>query len=162
MKDTLTIRRVEEADIPEMVAARMDYLAGMQGERPDAYKEELRQKLFQYLTASIREKRFFAMVAEKNGHPVSYGGMILKEVPGDFNSSSCLEGEILNMYTHPDYRRRGYSSCILEQLLKEAKDMGISKLALHCSKEGEPLYRKYGFSDPAYPYLELLIGDKTT
>jgi GNAT superfamily N-acetyltransferase len=159
MDDAITVRRVEQADIPMMIDARIDYLTGMQGERDEAYKAELCKNLLDYFPAAIREKRFFALLAELHGKKVSYGGMILKEIPGDFNASSYLEGEILNMYTPPEYRRRGYSSLILENLLKEAKQMGISKVALHCSKDGEPLYRKYGFLDPAYPYLELLIGD---
>jgi len=83
--------------------------------------------------------------------------MILKKIPGDFNQSSYLEGDILNMYTLPEYRRNGISSRILEELLKEARTMGISKVGLHCSKDGEPLYRKFGFEDPVYPYLERII-----
>ena len=105
----------------------------------------------------MQEGSFFALLAEYEGKIVSYGGMILKKIPGDFNQSSYLEGDILNMYTVPAYRRKGISSLILEALLLEAKKRGISKVALHCSKDGEPLYRKYGFTDPVYPYLELII-----
>ena len=159
MSGKINIRRVQEADIPGMTAARIDYLTEMQGERSVQYKEELQQNLTQYFKQSIQEHRFFALQAEYEGVIVSYGGMILKKIPGDFNQSSYLEGEILNMYTLPEYRRKGFSSIILENLLKEAKLMGVSKVALHCSKAGEPLYRKYGFSDPVYPYLELIISD---
>jgi len=100
---------------------------------------------------------FLSLLAEYEGKAVSYGGMILKKIPGDLNQSSYLEGDILNMYTLPEYRRKGISSLILNQLLAEAKTMGVSKVALHCSKDGEPLYRKFGFSDPIYPYLELIV-----
>jgi GNAT superfamily N-acetyltransferase len=159
MTDKVTIRRVEESDIPKMTAARIDYLAEMQGDRPEQYKEELQQNLQLYFQNSIREQRFFALQAEIEEIVVSYGAMILKKIPGDFNQSSYLEGEILNMYTPPEYRRKGYSSLILENLLKEAGKMGVSKVSLHCSRAGEPLYRKFGFSDPQYPYLELIIGE---
>lgn len=159
MAGKINIRRVEEADIPGMTAARIDYLTEMQGERSAQYKEELLQNLMQYFKQSIQDQHFFALQAEYEGIIVSYGGMILKKIPGDFNKSSYLEGEILNMYTPPEYRRKGYSSMILEHLLREAKSMGVSKVALHCSRAGEPLYRKYGFSDPVYPYLELIIAD---
>ncbi len=86
--------------------------------------------------------------------------MIIKEIPGDSYKSSYLEGDILNMYTIPEVRRQGISSMILERLLAEAKSMGISKVALHTSKDGEILYRKFGFSEPAYPYLELVLNIK--
>ena len=159
-KGKIMIRRVTNDDLPGMTAARLDYLREMQGERPASFLKELHQNLHHYFIQSMAEGNFFALLAEYEGKAVSYGGMFLKKIPGDLNQSSYLEGDILNMYTLPDYRRKGISSLILENLLAEAGKMGVSKVALHCSKDGEPLYRKYGFSDPAYPYLELTIKVK--
>jgi ribosomal protein S18 acetylase RimI-like enzyme len=151
------IKRVESQDIAGMSAARIDYLTEMQGERPESYRKELQQKLQLFFQQAMQEGTFFAFLAEVDGCTVSWGAMVLKKIPGDFNQSSYLEGDILNMYTLPSFRRKGISSSILEALLSEAKAMGVSKVALHCSIDGEPLYRKYGFTDPIYPYLELLI-----
>ncbi len=156
----IEIRRVGEDDIPAMTAARLNYLTEMQGARPEAYMKELKVKLQQFFAQTMKEGSFFALLAYYDGKAVSYGAMVLKKIPGDLNQSSYLEGDILNMYTLPEYRRKGISSLILRQLLTEAKTMGVSKVALHCSKDGEPLYRKFGFTDPVYPYLELIVeGD---
>ena len=155
--EKIKIRKVKVSDLPQMTSARIDYLSEMQGERPDILKKELQQSLQVFFEQAMREGSFFALLAEYEGAVVSYGGMILKKIPGDFKLHSYLEGDILNMYTLQEYRRKGISSMILEDLLSEAKTMGVSKVALHCSKDGEPLYRKYGFTDPIYPYLELLI-----
>jgi ribosomal protein S18 acetylase RimI-like enzyme len=46
---------------------------------------------------------------------------------------------------------------ILERLIEEAKKRGVSKVSLHTSKDGEKLYRKFGFSEPVYPVLELCL-----
>lgn len=83
--------------------------------------------------------------------------MVIKSIPGDFNKSSYLEGDILNMYTIPQARRKGISAMILEHLIEEARSRGISKISLHTSKDGERLYRKYNFSEPSYPVLELCL-----
>ncbi len=155
--EEIKIRRVEEPDIPSMTVARLDYLIEMQGERAQEYLQELQQNLQSFFKQTMSEGSFFALQAEYEGKIVSYGGMILKKIPGDLNQSSYLEGEILNMYTLPEYRRRGISSLVLKKLLEEARVMGLSKVALHCSEAGEPLYRKFGFSDPLFPYLELII-----
>ncbi|MCX6220001.1 MAG: GNAT family N-acetyltransferase [Bacteroidia bacterium] len=155
--EKVIIRRVTDQDIPAMTAARLNYLTEMQGERSQDYLQELQMKLQQFFLQTMKEGSFFALLAEYEGKAVSYGGMILKKIPGDLNQSSYLEGDILNMYTLPEYRRKGISSLILKQLLTEAKTMGVSKVALHCSKDGEPLYRKFGFTDPVYPYLELIV-----
>ncbi len=156
-REKISIRRVVHEDLPQMTAARLDYLREMQGERPAFYLKELHQNLELFFRQAMKEGSFFALLAEYEGTAVSYGGMVLKKIPGDLNQSSYLEGDILNMYTLPEYRRKGISSMVLEGLLAEAKKMGISKVALHCSKDGEPLYRKYGFADPVYPYLELTL-----
>jgi ribosomal protein S18 acetylase RimI-like enzyme len=153
----INIRRIEDCDIPAMTNARVNYLTEMQGQRTEAYLLELQQKLEAFFKQTMMEGSFFALLAEYEGVPVSYGGMVLKKIPGDLNQSSYLEGDILNMYTLPEFRRKGISSLILKQLMEEAKTMGVSKVALHCSKDGEPLYRKFGFEDPVYPYLELSI-----
>ncbi len=153
----IIIRRVEEVDIPAMTSARLNYLTEMQGQRTEAYLQELQQNLQTFFMQTMQEGSFFALLAEHEGSAVSYGGMVLKKIPGDLNQSSYLEGDILNMYTLPEFRRKGISSQILKQLMEEAKTMGVSKVALHCSKDGEPLYRKFGFEDPVYPYLELNI-----
>jgi GNAT superfamily N-acetyltransferase len=151
------IRRVDTADIPAMTSARLNYLTEMQGKRTEAYLQELQQNLQSFFKQTMAEGSFFALLAEYEGAVVSYGGMVLKKIPGDLNQSSYLEGDILNMYTLPEFRRKGISSLILSQLLTEAKCMEVSKVALHCSKDGEPLYRKFGFEDPVYPYLEMNI-----
>ncbi|NJO70356.1 MAG: GNAT family N-acetyltransferase [Bacteroidetes bacterium] len=88
--------------------------------------------------------------------------MVIKKIPGDFNKASYLEGDILNMYTIPGLRRKGISSLILTELLKEARNMGISKVALHTSNDGEKMYRNFGFTDPVYPVLELVIPPVNT
>ena len=151
------IRRVDCDDIAGMTSARIGYLTEMQGERPSDYKLELHRELQSFFQRSMLEGTFLAFLAEVDSCAVSWGAMVLKKIQGDLNRSSYLEGDILNMYTLPAFRRKGISSRILEALLSEAKVVAVSKVALHCSKDGEPLYRKYGFTDPVDPYLELPI-----
>ncbi len=147
-------------EIPVLVEYRLVYLAELQGEQDETYKNQLKNDLEIYFRKSLEEGRFFALYAESGGKILSFGGMVIKEIPGDSGKSSYLEGDILNMYTIPEARRHGISSLILEQLLTGAKSMGISKVALHTSKDGEVLYRKFGFSEPVYPYLELVLNNK--
>lgn len=153
----IIIRKVGDADVAVMTGHRIDYLAGLQGERDAGYKENLKRELEEYFRRSMKEGSFFALMALYEGAAVAFGGMVIRKIPGDFNKPSYLEGDILNMYTIPEARRKGISSLILAELLKEAKEMGISKVALHTSKDGEKLYRKFGFSDPVYPVLELIL-----
>lgn len=154
----LKIKKIQLQDVSLLVDYRLKYLAELQGEQAMQNIEVTRKGLEDYFSKGIKQKRFFAFIAEFDGVVVSFGGMVLKEIPGDFSSSTYLEGDILNMYTVPDARRKGISQLILHALIKEAVKRGISKVALHTSKDGEHLYRKNGFAEPVYPYLELVIN----
>ena len=149
------IREIGIGEVELLTHYRMAYLAEMQGERSEEYQQKLKIALTQYFIQSLSENRIFAYLAELDGEMLSFGAMVLKKIPGDFNQSSYLEGDILNMYTIPSARRKGISAMILEQLLIEARWRGVSKVALHTSKDGEKLYRKFGFKEPIYPVLEL-------
>lgn len=152
----IKLRGVSNKDIEIFTTYRLAYLTELQGERDEQYKQKVKQELNQFFTESLREDRAFAFMAEYDGETIGFGAMIIKKIPGDFNKSSYLEGDILNMYTVPSARSQGVSSLILERLIKEAKRRGISKISLHTTKAGEKLYRKYGFSEPIYPVLELI------
>jgi len=153
----IKIRTVEEADIALMIRHRVDYLTEMQGERETSFIEQLKADMQGFFHRSLINGSFIALVAEFEGIALAYGGMVLREIPGDFNRSSYLEGDILNMYTIPTARRKGISTLILKELLSKAKSLGVTKVALHTSRDGEKLYRSVGFSEPLYPYLELPI-----
>lgn len=153
----ITIREISANEVELLTTYRMAYLTEMQGERDEDYQQMLKSELNQYFSDALAEKRFFAFLAELNGEILSFGAMVLKKIPGDFNQSSYLEGDILNMYTVPFARRKGISAIILQHLLNEAMRREVSKVSLHTSKDGEKLYRKFGFAEPLYPVLELCL-----
>ncbi|HRZ97618.1 MAG TPA: GNAT family N-acetyltransferase [Paludibacter sp.] len=153
----ISIQKVEVSDVDEMILHRINYLTEMQGKRDNLTVEKLKAELQVYFQQGIENGNCIALMAKHNAITVSYGAIILHTVPGDFNCSSYLEGDILNMYTIPEARKQGISTLILKQLIAEAKLRGVTKLALHTSVAGEKLYRSAGFGNPEYPYLELVI-----
>lgn len=165
----MIIKPIGPNHIQLLVKYRIAYLAELKSneantqerESPDKEQQTLEQELYAYFKEALEQDRVFAFMAEINGEAelenevVGFGAMVIKKIPGDFNRSVYLEGDILNMYTVPHQRRKGISALILEKLIDEAKKRGISKIALHTTKSGDKLYRKYGFQDPIYPVLEL-------
>lgn len=153
----ISIRSVELNDIDEMILHRINYLTEMQGVRDASTIEKLKAELKAFFENGIKSGSFIALVAKYKHITLSYGAIILHTVPGDFNCSFYLEGDILNMYTIPEARNQGISTLILKQLIAEAKLLGVTKLALHTSVAGEKLYRSAGFKNPEYPFLELSV-----
>lgn len=149
------IREVQlDVDINSMIDYRLSYLTELQGEMTTEYKKGLSNELFNYISSSIKNGSFYALLLEYEGIIISFGAMVFKRIPGDINQYMYLEADILNMYTLPAYRNMGASSIVLENLITKAKGLRVSKLSLHTSKAGEKLYRKYGFAEPIYPVLE--------
>ena len=149
------IRRIEVSDIEKLVSHRINYLAEMQGDKTTEYKEILQSELTTFFHKSIGNNSFWGLVAFYDGLEVAYAGMIVNQIPGDYNRSTYLEGALLNVYTIPTARRHGISKLILKQLLVESKLIGITKVSLHSSAAAEALYRSLGFEAPSYPYLEI-------
>lgn len=60
------------------------------------------------------------------------------------------EGHITNIAVHPEYRRSGIGSALLEHLIKTAEQSGIGRMTLEVRKSNlaaQYLYRKYGFME---------------
>jgi GNAT superfamily N-acetyltransferase len=52
---------------------------------------------------------------------------------------------ILNVYTEPEFRRRGIARQIVVTILDWAQQRGLRTINLHASNEGRSLYEKLGF-----------------
>ncbi len=68
----------------------------------------------------------------------AYGGMLI----------TVDEGQIINIATHPDHRRKGYAAAILRALLRHAKDAHLESVSLEVRVSNEAaiaMYRAAGF-----------------
>jgi GNAT superfamily N-acetyltransferase len=52
---------------------------------------------------------------------------------------------ILNVYTEPEFRKRGIARQIMLTILGWVKEHGFHSVNLHASDEGRHLYEKLGF-----------------
>lgn len=51
----------------------------------------------------------------------------------------------MNMYTHPEYRRRGIARQVLDKLVHKSREKGITAISLEATDMGRFLYQNYGF-----------------
>ncbi len=92
-----------------------------------AFIEEITKNTFAYYYAGMFE-----------GKAIGYGGMW----------QVFDEGHITNIAIHPEFRRIGVGSSILEYMIGEAVKKGIQRMTLEVRKSNESalkLYQKYGF-----------------
>lgn len=80
----------------------------------------------------------FGFAVFEDGRAVSYGGML----------TVLDEGQVTNIATHPDHRRRGHAATVLGAMLEEARARGLSFVTLEARESNLPaiaLYQKMGF-----------------
>ena len=76
---------------------------------------------------------------------VGTGGVSFFQVMPTYHNPSGKKAYIMNMYTHPDYRRKGIAYQTLDRLIRDTKYKGITSISLEATAMERPLYEKYGF-----------------
>ncbi len=71
-------------------------------------------------------------------HPVGEPG-------GEITIAEGRHAIVLNVFTEPDWRRRGLASLLMEQIIAFARLERLDRLVLHASEEGRALYEKLRF-----------------
>jgi GNAT superfamily N-acetyltransferase len=80
-----------------------------------------------------------------SGQVVGGGGVLLCPWPANPQEACTQRAVILNVYTEPEFRRRGIARQIMLAILDWVKAQGLLSVNLHASDEGRPLYEKLGF-----------------
>ena len=63
-----------------------------------------------------------------------------------FSHPTGNRAHLMNVYTKPDYRRKGISKRMVEIIIDEAKDNGVTEISLDSTEMGRPLYEALGFT----------------
>ncbi len=77
-------------------------------------------------------------------------------MPGNLKNPSGKWGYIMNMFTVPEFRRKGICKSILNLFVEEGKKIGITAFELHATKEGEMVYTQ-GFIHHNEPTLRKIF-----
>jgi GNAT superfamily N-acetyltransferase len=65
---------------------------------------------------------------------------------------------VLNVYCEPPHRRRGLARALMDAILDWCRERSISRVSLHASDEGRPLYEGLGFTATNEMRLERVSG----
>ena len=125
---------------------------------------ELPPELFDSFRAQSREalqrmferSQYVGWLASSKNEPeriIAGAGLHLREVPpspqpdanGKIDIVSGRQAVIVNVYTQPEWRRRGLAELLINRIIDWTREQGIGSLVLHASDEGRAVYERLGF-----------------
>ncbi|MCU1306423.1 MAG: GCN5-related N-acetyltransferase [Acidobacteriaceae bacterium] len=89
--------------------------------------------------------RGFLAVTENNEVVAGAGLAITDWLAHPAAPKQSRRAYILNVYTAPDYRRKGIARVLMQAVLDHCKQEGFISVWLHASEYGRPLYESMGF-----------------
>lgn len=107
---------------------------------------QLRLSTTQYFLDNI-EQNLLCWVIEVDNKIVSIASLNLFARIPYMDNLSGKEGYILNIYTLPNYRKRGLAGKLVNIIIDYAKENEIKRLWLNSSEQGKSLYINYGFEE---------------
>lgn len=141
----LIYKRATLADLEILTETRILVLRAANKLSDDVDMTEVKEQSYEYYKNALRDDNHVAYLVYDEKEFVGAGGVSFFQVMPTFHNPSGRKAYIMNMYTKPEYRRRGIAYRTLDLLVEEAKRKGISAISLEATNMGRPLYEKYGF-----------------
>lgn len=102
-----------------------------------------------FITASRAyfEKADQTTVLAMDGAVIGCATLCYIEVMPTFSHPTGKRAHLMNVYTNSAYRRQGIASRMMDMLIGEAKNRGVTEISLDATQSGRPLYKAYGFTE---------------
>lgn len=143
-------------DIGVLTELRIAYLNEDLGVISDENLELMKSTLPSYYTKHLN-KDLMVYVARDGEDIVSCAFLLIVEKPMSPSFITGKTGTVLNVYTKPDYRKKGYAKKLITTMLEDAKAEGLSIIELKATEDGYSLYKSVGFEDVVAKYHNMKI-----
>ncbi|MBR3282810.1 MAG: GNAT family N-acetyltransferase [Ruminococcus sp.] len=150
----MILNKADLNDIHELVRLRLEYLAEDHGGLSDKETELISASLPDYFLRRLN-KELFVYTARTEERIISCCFLLVTEKPANPDFINGLTGTVLNVYTEKPFRRQGIAGKLINNMLKDAKDMGLDFVELKATEDGYPLYKKLGFADAVNKYRSM-------
>lgn len=141
----LYFKKADLDDMDLLVETRIKVLRTISNLDDDTDMSVVEKETVDYYKNSLLNDEHVAYLVYDDGQFAGCGGVCFYKVMPSYHNPSGRKAYIMNMYTHPEYRRQGIAFKTLDLLIQEARKRNITKISLDATKIGRKLYEKYGF-----------------
>ena len=143
----LIYRKATLADINELIENRIAMRLERESDRENVDQDDFRKRTYDYFLRHMQDDSYISWIAVEEDMIVATSGMCFFYSPPTYRNKSGITAYIMNMYTKPEYRKKGIATKLLSFLIEEAKNKDCIRITLNASEMGRPVYAKYGFKD---------------
>ena len=142
-------------DINMLTDLRLAYLQEDLGVITD--KELIQESLPGYYEKHLN-KDLMVYVARDDEDIIACAFLLIVEKPMSPSFITGKTGTVLNVYTKPEYRNKGYAKKLMTMMLEEATAQDVSVIELKSTEDGYLLYKSVGFEDVVVKYHNMKIA----
>jgi len=100
-----------------------------------------------WVSAHLAAGTYVGLLLEEDGEVLAGAGIYFMDWPPHYLDIEPVRAYLLNFYTAPQARGRGFANLLLNAAVEEAQSRGIAVTTLHASPFGRPIYEKFGFKE---------------
>ena len=153
--EEITIRPAAFADLQHILRHRRTMFRDM-GSGTEAELDAMVVTAEAFLRQAMPAGTYRGWLAEtKDGRIAAGAGVTIVPWPGAPRDPALRRGWVQNVYTEPEFRRRGLARRLMEVLVEWCRAEGFHTVSLHASREGRGLYESMGFRVTNEMRLEL-------
>ena len=138
-------RRATIKDLDELVRTRIEVLRAANKLDESVDMSEVERQSKDYYEKALTDGSHTAYLVYDGDKFVGAGAVTYFRVMPTYHNPSGEKAYIMNMYTAPEYRRKGIAFKTLDLLVRDAKERNVKAISLEATDMGRPLYEKYGF-----------------
>ncbi len=143
------------ADIAQLTELRLAYLEADHGKLCENDINKIKQGLPDYFRKNLNQNIWGYLIRD-NGIIVACAFLLVVEKPNSPAFITGKTGTVLNVYTNPMYRHKGYAKKIINRIMEDAVEKNLSYVELQSTEDGYPLYKSVGFVDEVSKYHSMI------
>jgi|HubBroStandDraft_6_1064221.scaffolds.fasta_scaffold01980_7 ribosomal protein S18 acetylase RimI-like enzyme len=137
--------RLDEKDLETIVGHRRGMFFDM-GHRDEQALDLMSGKFGEWLRRTMEAEEYLAWFAvSEDGAVMGGAGLWLMDWPPHMIGGGRWRGNIVNVYTEREYRRRGIARELMKAAMGWCEKNEVETVVLHASAEGRALYESLGF-----------------
>ena len=146
LPEGFTLRGASLEDVNVLVSHRRAMFRDM-GYSDKAALDRMAEKSKPWLIEKMRSGEYLAWPVMAPDDSVAAGAdlWLMDWIP-HMVGTSARRSNILNVYTDPEFRRRGLARRLMEVALRWCRDNGVDTVVLHASAEARALYESLAFT----------------